>query len=288
MKKWMLALTLAGGVIALSACNQSGGSTVAESNAGDITQDELYEAMKEKVGAQALQQLVYEKVLSEKYEVTDKELDAKVAELKEQLGDNFEAALAQYGYADEEDFKETMKLGMMQEKAAMKSIKVTEKEVKEYYDNYKPEIKARHILVADEKTALEVKQKLDAGEKFEDVSNTYSTDEAAKQAGGDLGWFGAGAMDPDFEAAAYALKKDEISGPVKSSFGYHIIQLTDKKEKKSYEEMKDQMEKELKSSKLTNEKINEVMQKEIKDAKVKISDKDLENALDPAAATAAQ
>jgi foldase protein PrsA len=286
MKKWMLALTLAGGVIALSACNQSSGSTVAESSAGDITKDELYEAMKEKVGAQALQQLVYEKVLAEKYEVTDKELDAKVDELKEQLGDNFEAALAQYGYADEAAFKETMKLGMMQEKAAMKSIKVTDKEVKEYYDNYKPEIKARHILVADEKTALEVKQKLDAGEKFEDVSNTYSTDEAAKAAGGDLGWFGAGAMDPDFEAAAYALKKDEISGPVKSSFGYHIIQLTDKKEKKSYEEMKDQMEKELKSSKLTNEKINEVMQTEIEDAKVKISDKDLESALDPATSAA--
>lgn len=287
MKKLMLALTLAGGVIALSACNQSGGSTVAESSAGDITQDELYEAMKEKVGAQALQQLVYEKVLSEKYEVTDKELDAKVDELKEQLGDNFEAALTQYGYKDEEDFKKTMKLGMMQEKAALKSIKVTDKEVKEYYDNYKPEIKARHILVADEKTALEVKQKLDAGEKFEDVSNTYSTDEAAKAAGGDLGWFGAGAMDPDFEAAAYALKKDEISAPVKTSFGYHIIQVTDKKEKKSYEEMKDQMEKDLKSSKLTTEKINEVMEKEIKAAKVKISDKDLKGALDTTA-TAAQ
>jgi foldase protein PrsA len=287
MKKWMLALTLAGGVIALSACNQSG-STVAESSAGDVTQDELYEAMKEKVGAQALQQLVYEKVLSEKYEVTEKELDAKVAELKEQLGENFEAALAQYGYADEDAFKETMKLGMMQEKAAMKSIKVTDKEVKEYYDNYKPEIKARHILVAEEKTALEVKSKLDAGEKFEDVSNTYSTDEAAKAAGGDLGWFGPGAMDPTFEEAAYALKKDEISAPVKTSFGYHVIQLTDKKEKKSYEEMKEQMEKELKSSKLTTEKINEIMQKEIKDAKVKISDKDLENALEPAAATAAQ
>ena len=283
----MLALTLAGGVIALSAWNQNG-STVAESSAGDVTQEELYEAMKEKVGAQALQQLVYEKVLSEKYEVTEKELDAKVAELKEQLGENFEAALAQYGYADEEDFKETMKLGMMQEKAAMKSIKVTDKEVKEYYDNYKPEIKARHILVADEKTALEVKQKLDAGEKFEDVSNTYSTDEAAKAAGGDLGWFGPGAMDPVFEEAAYALKKDEISAPVKTSFGYHVIQLTDKKEKKSFEEMKEQMEKELKSSKLTTEKINEIMQKEIKDAKVKISDKDLENALDPQAAAPAQ
>ncbi|MEH7180805.1 peptidylprolyl isomerase [Neobacillus vireti] len=284
MKKWMLALTLAGGVIALSACNQSGSSTVAESKAGDITQEELYEAMKEKVGAQALQQLVYEKVLSDKYEVTDKELDAKVAELKEQLGENFDAALAQYGYQNEDDFKETMKLGMLQEKAAMKAIKVTDKEVKEYYDNYKPEIKARHILVEDEATANEVKQKLDAGEKFEDVSNTYSTDEAAKANGGDLGWFGPGAMVPEFEEAAYALKKDEISGPVQTSHGYHIIQVTDKKEKKPFEEMKGQMEKELKQSKLTNEKVNEIMQKEIKDADVKISDKDLKNALNPAAA----
>jgi foldase protein PrsA len=285
MKKWMLALTLAGGVIALSACNQ-GGETVAESKAGNVTQEELYDSMKDKIGAQALQQLVYEKVLSEKYEITDKELDAKVAELKEQLGENFEAALAQYGYKDEADFKKTMKLGMLQEKAAMKSIKVTDKELKEYYENYKPEIKARHILVADEATANEVKTKLDAGEKFEDVSNQYSTDEAAKASGGDLGWFGTGAMDPDFEAAAYALKVDEISAPVKTSFGYHIIQLTDKKEKKAYDEMKDELEKELKSSKLTNEKINEVMQKELKDAKVKVSDKDLKDALKPQASAA--
>jgi foldase protein PrsA len=283
MKKWMLALTLAGGVITLSACNQSGGSTVVESNAGDITQDELYEAMKEKVGAQALQQLIYEKVLSEKYNVTDKELDAKIDELKKQLGENFEAALLQYGYANEEDFKETMKLGMMQEKAGLKNI--TEKELKEAYENYKPEIKARHILVADEKTALEVKQKLDAGEKFEDVSNTYSTDTAAKEAGGDLGWFGATAqMDPAFLKAAFALKVNEISGPVQSQFGYHIIQVTEQKEKESYDKMKDQLKSEL----LTTEKINAVMQKEIKEAKVKISDKDLKGALDPQASAAHQ
>jgi len=282
MKKWMLALTLAGGVLALSACNQSGSDTVAESKAGNITKEELYESMKDKIGSQALQQLVYEKVLSEKYEITDKELDAKVAELKTQLGENFEAALAQYGYKDEEDFKQTMKLGMMQEKAAMKEIKVTDKELKEYYDNYKPEIKARHILVADEKTAIEVKQKLDAGEKFEDVSNTYSTDEAAKAAGGDLGSFGPDAqMDPEFLKAAFALKVDEISAPVKSQFGYHIIQVTEQEKKKSFEEMKTDLEKELRTSKLTTEKIDEVMQKELKEAKVEISDKDLEKALDP-------
>jgi foldase protein PrsA len=276
MKKWMLALTLAGGVVALSACNQSNSDTVAESKAGNVTKDELYQSMKEQVGAQALQQLVYEKVLSDKYKVTDKELDAKVDELKEQFGDNFEAALAQSGLKDEADLREMMKVGMLQEKAGLESI--TDKELKEAYENYKPEIKARHILVADEKTALEVKQKLDAGEKFEDVSNTYSTDEAAKASGGDLGWFGTDAqMDPEFLDAAFKLKVNEVSAPVKSQFGYHIIQVTEQKEKEPYEKMKDK----LKTSLLTTEKMNKVMQKLVKDAGVKISDKDLKNALDP-------
>lgn len=285
MNKWMLTLALATSVVALTACNQGGGA-VAKSQAGNITQEELYEAMKDKIGEQALQQLVYEKILSKKYEVTDKELDTKIKELKDQFGDNFEDALTQYGYKHEEDLKKAMKYGMLQEKVAMKSIKITDKELKEYYENYKPEIKARHILVADVETANEVKAKLEAGEKFEDLSNQYSTDEVAKKNDGDLGWFGAGTMDPDFEAAAYNLKVEEISEPVKSSFGYHIIQITDKKEKKSYDELKGDLENELKSSKLTNEKINEIMQKELKEAKVKIRDKDLKDALKPKSSSA--
>jgi foldase protein PrsA len=287
MKKWILALTLAGGVLALGACNQSGSDTVAESKVGNITQEDLYNTMKEKYGDQALQQLVYEKVLAEKYKITDKELDAKIDQLKTDLGANFESTLTQYGYKSEDDLKKTMKLGMMQEKAALKGVKVTEKELKDYYDTYQPEIKARHILVADEKTAKEVKKKLDGGAKFEDVAKEYSTDEGSKAAGGDLGWFGTGKMDPDFEKAAYALKVNEISAPVKSQFGYHIIQLTDKKEKKSYEEMKTEIETQVKSSKLTTEEINKAMQRELKAADVKVSDKDLKDALDPQAGAAA-
>jgi foldase protein PrsA len=286
MKKWILALTLAGGVLALSACNQSGSDTVAESKVGNVTQEDLYNTMKEKYGNQALQQLVYEKVLSKKYKVTDKELNAKIDQLKADLGANFETTLAQYGYKSEDDLKKTMKLGMMQEKAAMKGVTVTEKELKDYYATYQPEIKARHILVADEKTAKEVKSKLDKGEKFEDVAKKYSTDEGTKANGGDLGWFGTGKMDPDFEKAAYALKVNEISGPVKSQFGYHIIQLTDKKEKKPYAEMKDEIETQVKSSKLTTEEINKAMQRELKAADVKVSDKDLKDALKPQTGTA--
>ncbi|MGG3471159.1 peptidylprolyl isomerase [Neobacillus pocheonensis] len=287
MKKWILALSLASGVLALSACNQSGSEKVAESKVGDVTQDELYKTMKDKYGEQALQQLVYEKVLSKKYKVTDKELNDKIAQLKADLGANFETTLAQYGYKSEADLKKTMKLGMLQEKAALKDVKVTEKEMKDYYDNYKPEIKARHILVADEKTATEVKKKLDGGAKFEDVAKEYSTDTASAQNGGDLGWFGAGKMDPDFEKAAYALKVNEISAPVKSQFGYHIIQVTDKKEKKSYADMKKEIEYQVKSSKLKSDDINKAMQNELKAANVKINDKDLKDALKPQASAAA-
>lgn len=279
MKKWILALTIAGGVLGLTACNSASSEKVVESKAGDVTQEELYNAMKDKFGEQALQQLVYEKVLSEKYEVTDKELDEKIQQLKDDLGANFEMTLQQYGYKSEDDLKKTMKLGMLQEKAAMKDIKVTDKELKEYYDNYKPEIKARHILVEDEAKANEIKQKLDGGAKFEDVAKESSTDPGSAQNGGDLGWFGAGKMDPEFENAAYALKVNEISAPVKTQFGYHIIQVTDKKEKKSYDEMKKQMEYEVKSSKLTSEDINKAMQRELKDANVKVNDKDLKDAL---------
>ncbi|MEH7126094.1 peptidylprolyl isomerase [Bacillus sp. JJ1503] len=284
MKKWIVTLTLTAGVLGLTACNgtnnASDSDVVVQTKAGDITKDELYDAMKEKTGEAVLRELVYEKVLSKNYKVSDKELDEKIDELKEQLGPNFEMALLQYGYKDEAELKDTFRTGLMQEKAAIKDIKVTEKELKEYYDNYKPQIKARHILVEDEKTANEVKKKLDEGAKFEDLVKEYSKDPGSAANGGDLGWFGPGRMVPEFENAAYALKVNEISAPVQSQHGYHIIQVTEKKEKKSFDEMKEKMEYDLKVSKLDADKIQKAMERELKDANVKINDKDLKSILE--------
>lgn len=275
MKKWILSLLLLAGIVTLAACNNGDNSeAVAETKAGNITKDELYEEMKKTYGEQVLQQLVYEKILSDKYKVTDEELDAKLNEVKEQLGSNFEMALAQYQMT-EETFKQSLKLDLLVEKAATADIKVTDEEIKEYYDNYKPQIKARHILVADEAKAKEVKAKLDEGGDFAELAKEYSTDTASAEAGGDLGWFGTGQMVPEFEEAAYALDVNEVSAPVKSEHGYHIIQVTEKEEKKSLEDMKAQIEQEIKVSKIDNTKMTETLQKELKDAKVKISDKDL-------------
>ncbi|MGV3466955.1 MAG: peptidylprolyl isomerase [Heyndrickxia sp.] len=283
MKKWILSLTLAASMVGLAACGSSasGSDVVVKTKAGNITQDELYTALKDKYGEQVLQQLIFEKVLSKKYKVSSKDVDKQVQDAKDQLGTQFESALQQYGYKDEADFRNTIKVGLLEQEAATKDVKVTDKELKDYYDkNVKPDIKARHILVKDLKTANEVEAKLKAGEKFEDLAKKYSTDTGSASKGGDLGWFGPGKMVPAFENAAYALKLNEISKPIKSDYGYHIIQLTGKKKKESFAKMKPEIEKEVKASKVDNSKIAKAMQSEIKDANVKIQDKDLKATLD--------
>ncbi|MED2940170.1 peptidylprolyl isomerase [Cytobacillus horneckiae] len=277
MKKWILSLSVAAGVVGLSACSSGDSEVVVETENGNVTQEEFYEALKAQYGDAVLQELVYEKVLSKNYDISDEEVNEKVDEMKEQLGANFKMALMQYGYKDEEHLKSTLRTGLMQEKAATKDIEVTEKELKEYYDNYEPRIKARHILVEDEETAKEVEKKLNDGGDFAELATEYSTDPGSAANGGDLGWFGKGQMVPEFEEAAYALKVDEISKPVKSSHGFHIIQMTEKEEKKSFEEMKEEMEYEIKVSKLDGVKIQEAMTRELKDADVQVKDEDLKD-----------
>jgi parvulin-like peptidyl-prolyl isomerase len=92
---------------------------------------------------------------------------------------------------------------------------------------------ARHILVADESIALVVIDRLKSGEDFAELAKELSTDTGSAVNGGDLNWFGKGAMVPEFETAAFALEKtgDYTTTPVQSQFGYHIIQLIARQER---------------------------------------------------------
>jgi peptidyl-prolyl cis-trans isomerase D len=86
---------------------------------------------------------------------------------------------------------------------------------------------ARHILVSSEVTATEIISKLNQGANFEELAKQYSEDPGSQSSGGNLGWFPRGQMVPEFDAAAFTLKNigDITQQPVKSSYGYHIIQL---------------------------------------------------------------
>ncbi|MBI5427583.1 MAG: peptidylprolyl isomerase [Nitrospinae bacterium] len=83
-------------------------------------------------------------------------------------------------------------------------------------------IQARHILVATRELAEDLKKKIDEGEEFSKLAERYS-ECPSKKRGGDLGWFGKGAMVRPFEVAAFSAREGEVVGPVKTEFGWHLI-----------------------------------------------------------------
>ena len=123
----------------------------------------------------------------------------------------------------------------------------TDAEMKKVYDEaakaQKPEeeVHARHILVPTEDEAKAVLKRLKAGEDFAKVAGEVSKDPGSQ--GGDLGWFTRDRMVPEFAEAAFKLEKGKLSEPVKSQFGWHVIQLEDRRTKQfpPYEEVKDQI-----------------------------------------------
>jgi parvulin-like peptidyl-prolyl isomerase len=134
-----------------------------------------------------------------------------------------------------EDFKKLTLVSELFEKEIMSKAKVSDQEVKEYYEKHKQDfapttqIRASHILVKTEDEAKKVLERLKKGEKFADIAKAVSIDSGSAKNGGDLGFFSKGQMVPEFEKAAASLNVGEISVPVKTQFGYHIIKVTDKK-----------------------------------------------------------
>lgn len=134
-----------------------------------------------------------------------------------------------------EDFKKITLVGLLLQKEIEGKVKVSDQEVKDYYEKNKgrfapvTQIRASHILVKTEEEAKKIEEKLKKGEDFAQLAKKYSIDTATVKNGGDLGYFSKGQMVPEFESAAMGLKLGEISAPVKTKFGYHIIKVTDKK-----------------------------------------------------------
>jgi len=145
---------------------------------------------------------------------------------------------------------------------------VDDGEVETYYKENRmnffadEQVRASHILVKEEEQAKKILEEIRQGLAFEQAAMKYSTC-PSKQRGGDLGFFDKGKMVKEFEEAAFSMEKGEISEPVKTQFGYHIIKVTDKKEAGviPFEDIKDTLKRELLKAKQVyyyNQKINQL------------------------------
>ncbi|MFC2947946.1 peptidylprolyl isomerase [Virgibacillus sediminis] len=285
MKKLAIAATLTAGVLTLAACSDASSETVVESEAGNITKEEFYEELKDRHGEAVLQELVTIKVLEDNYDVSEEEVEAELNAAKEQYGDNFEMVLQQSGFSSEDEYRNVIYLSLLQEAAMTEGIEVSEEEIKQRYERMQTEINAQHILVEDEETANEVKSKLEEGADFAKLAEEYSTDGSA-QNGGDLGWFTAGDMVPEFEDAAYSMEEGEISDPVASDFGYHIIKVNEKRETEQeigeYEEVKDQIRRDLKAAQIDMSAAQSKLDNLIQEANVDVQIEEFEGIFTPA------
>jgi len=140
-----------------------------------------------------------------------------------------------------EEFRKLTLIGQLLEKEIELKAKVTEQDAKAYYEKHKAElasfsqIKASHILVKTEAEAKQIEEMLKKGGNFAELAKKHSIDPGSAKNGGDLGYFSSGQMLPEFEQAAARLKPGEISAPLKTKFGYHLIKVADKKTGKPIE-----------------------------------------------------
>lgn len=280
MKKLIVAATISIGLMGLTACGDSSSEDVAETEAGNVTKEELYDELVARNGDEVLRELVIVKVLEGEYEVSDEEVDAELDKVKDEVGEEFEQVLTMQGLTEEE-LKIDIKQNLLQQKAITEDIDVSEDEMKQYYDRMNKEIEARHILVEDEETAKDIKKKIDDGEDFNELAKEYSTDEGSAEQGGEIGFFSVGSMVPEFEDEAYEMEKGDISDPVQSEFGYHIIEVLDIKESDedigSFEENEDEIHSMIAERKVDQEEAMEKIDKLIEDADIKINIEELED-----------
>jgi len=217
---------------------------IAKINGDSISKDELYDVMVEQYGAATVEQLIADKIVAseakkQKITISDEELNKEVDKLKESYGGEevFDQVLASNN-TTVDVLKEDLKNYLTMRELIEPQIEITDEELKTYFDENKDslgeaeQVKASHILVEDEETAKEIKQKLGDGADFAELAKEYSTDEGSKENGGELGFFPRGTMVTEFEDVAFSLPINEISEPVKSDYGYHIIKVEEKKEAK--------------------------------------------------------
>ncbi|CAM4095552.1 peptidylprolyl isomerase [Paenibacillus alkaliterrae] len=219
----------------------SSNEAVATVNGVNISKDKLYDALVLAGGEATLENMITEELINQEaraasVEVTDADVDAEIDMIKKNFGsdEEFNNTLAQYNMTLD-GLKKDTKINLTIRGILEPRTDVTAEEIQQFYDANKeslgtPEqVQASHILVATKEEADAILAELKQGGDFAAIAKEKSTDPGSKDNGGDLGFFGRGAMVPEFEEAAFALKVNELSGVVQSQHGFHIIKKTAEK-----------------------------------------------------------
>ncbi|WP_309121423.1 peptidylprolyl isomerase [Paenibacillus sp.] len=210
-------------------------------NGVSISKQDVFDALLAADGGQTLSSMIDAELVRQAaeaagVEVTDADIAERMDAVKGQFSseDEFLSTLAMYGMTVE-GLEEQMALEAQLKKLLEPQIAVTDEEIQTYYDENaaaleQPEqVKASHILVATEEEAKELRLRLAGGEDFAALAAEKSLDTGTVESGGDLGFFEKGAMEEPFETAAFSLEVGQLSEPVETSNGFHIIQVTEKK-----------------------------------------------------------
>jgi foldase protein PrsA len=245
---WMVvaAIAIAALVIVLVTDQKSNNMSevVGTLNGEKITKANLYDEMVKKLGTQPGQildsymtlKLIALEANKAKVNVTDADINTELQDLKIKnnftTDDQLNKALAQSNMTID-SLKENIKTNLQLRKILEPQIPVTDAELQKYFETNKAnygtseQVKASHILLGTQAEADAVLAELKKGADFATLASQKSTDPGSKAKGGDLGFFGKGVMNQQFEMAAFALKKGEMSGVVQSPNGFHIILVTD-------------------------------------------------------------
>ncbi|MFZ4777089.1 MAG: peptidylprolyl isomerase [Terrimicrobiaceae bacterium] len=240
--------------------------------AADLTPDQKMNGYRQILDELIMDKLVAKSAANEP--VTDEEVAAEIAKLKKQFPteEAFETQLKEAGQSPEK-LNSSLRTMLQQQRWMQSQIKdqdkIADADAKKFYDSNTDEfknpetVKASHILfmVNKDDSAEVAKQKEDAakkaaarakkGEDFSKLAKQLSEEPGAKESGGDLGFFAKDRMVPEFAEVAFSQKPGDISAPVKTQFGWHVIKVTDKKPAGTvpFEEVKDQIIAYLKSTK---------------------------------------
>lgn len=202
--------------------------------------------------------------------VSQEEIDEIMKEYIERVGgeEEFNKSLEESNMT-KKFLEDSLKRSILIDKHRLDFLEKTiieDQEAEAYFNENKDEltlVRASHILVKSEEEGKEILERLENGQRFEDLAMEFSADKSSGVLGGDLGYFGKGNYIAEFEEAAFALQVGEISSLVKTEVGYHIIRMDEKRD--TYASLREEL-----IAYLKDQKYYDALQNLRENAKIKI------------------